>query len=161
MSAHQQPSLGYTTVLLVFHSSSSNLSLKIAAKGIPSFLCPCQLRPWKRGEEEKYNIEENWKWFVPDRFFQQNRKKKLDETHGSQWSLDWHICWQSSKKGVQCYFKVAAHCLKITQNVAFEFWILAFFTNICPIKIDLSGNTVWPQASGFQKLAKMDHFWHF
>ena len=37
--------------------------------------------------------------------------------------------------------------------------------------MDLSGNTVWPQASGFQKLAKMDHVnvarfarnveWHF
>ena len=26
------------------------------------------------------------------------------------------------------------------------------------IKIDLSGNTVLPQASGFQKLAKIDHF---
>ena len=25
----------------------------------------------------------------------------------------------------------------------------------------LCGNTVWPQASAFQKLAKMDHFWHF
>ena len=46
------------------------------------------------------------------------------------------------KKGVQCYFKVAAHCLKITQNVAFEFLILAFSTNFCPIKIDQSGNTV-------------------
>ena len=42
-----------------------------------------------------------------------------------------------------------------------NFWILAFFTNFCPIKTDLSGNTVWPQASGFQKLAKMDNFWHF
>ena len=29
------------------------------------------------------------------------------------------------------------------------------------IKCDLSGNTVWPQALGFKKLAKMDHFWHF
>ena len=50
-----------------------------------------------------------------------------------------------------------------TQNVAFEFlfFILAFSTNFCPIKIDMSGNTVWPQASCFQKLAKMDHFWHF
>ena len=84
---------------------------------------------------------------------------------------------------------VGTHCLKMTQIVAFEFWhfppifvllkvtclvtlydqkslkmifwILAFFTNFCPIKTDLSGNTVWPQASGFQKLAKMDHFWHF
>ena len=25
----------------------------------------------------------------------------------------------------------------------------------------LSGNTVWPQASGFQKIAKIDHFLHF
>ena len=40
-------------------------------------------------------------------------------------------------------------------------WILAFFINFCPIKNDLSGNTVWPKASGFQKIAKMDHFWHF
>ena len=30
-----------------------------------------------------------------------------------------------------------------------NFWILAFSINFCPIKIDLSGNTVWPQASGF------------
>ena len=42
-----------------------------------------------------------------------------------------------------------------------NFWILAFSTNFCPIKTDLSGNTVWPQALGFQKLAKMDHFRHF
>ena len=39
--------------------------------------------------------------------------------------------------------------------------ILAFSTNFCPIKIGLSGNTDWPQASGFQKLAKMDYFWAF
>ena len=36
------------------------------------------------------------------------------------------------------------------------FLILAFLTNFCPIKTDLSGNTVWQQALGFQKLAKMD-----
>ena len=41
------------------------------------------------------------------------------------------------------------------------FGILAFSTNFCPIKTDLSGNTVRPQASDFQKLAKMDHFWPF
>ena len=34
-----------------------------------------------------------------------------------------------------------------------NFWILAFFNNFCPIKTDLSGNTVRPQASDFQKLA--------
>ena len=42
-----------------------------------------------------------------------------------------------------------------------NFGILAFSNNFCPIKTDLPGNTVWPQASGFQKLAKMDHFWLF
>ena len=41
-----------------------------------------------------------------------------------------------------------------------NFWILAFFTNFCPMKTDLSGNTIWPQVSAFQKLA-LDHFWHF
>ena len=39
--------------------------------------------------------------------------------------------------------------------------ILAFSINFCTIKIELSGNTVWPQASGFQKLVKIDHFWPF
>ena len=34
-----------------------------------------------------------------------------------------------------------------------SFWILAFSTNFWPIKTDLSGNPVWPQALGFQKLA--------
>ena len=37
--------------------------------------------------------------------------------------------------------KDQAHCLKITQNVAlYFFFILAFPTNFCPIKTDLSGN---------------------
>ena len=54
-------------------------------------------------------------------------------------------------------------CLKISQKRShLIFSILAFSTNFCPIKIDLSGNTVWPQSSGiFKKLAKIDHFWHF
>ena len=42
-----------------------------------------------------------------------------------------------------------------------NFSILAFSTNFWPIKTDLSGNTVWQQASDLQKLAKMDNFWHF
>ena len=42
-----------------------------------------------------------------------------------------------------------------------KFWILVISPNFCPIKTDLSGNTVWPQASVFQKLAKMDHLRHF
>ena len=59
--------------------------------------------------------------------------------------------------GEKNFPSLPSQCLKIAQNVA----ILAFSTNFCPIKTDLSGNTVWPQASGFLKLAKMDHFWPF
>ena len=51
---------------------------------------------------------------------------------------EWHSVWKSPKM---------SH---------FYFLILAFSTNFCPVKTDLPGNTVWPQASGFQKLAKMD-----
>ena len=50
---------------------------------------------------------------------------------------------------------------KLLKMSHLNFWILAFSTNFCPIKTDLSGNTVWPLASGCQKLAKIDHFSHF
>ena len=42
-----------------------------------------------------------------------------------------------------------------------NFSILAFSLNFYPIQIDLSGNTVGPQASGFQKLAKIIQFLTF
>ena len=54
-----------------------------------------------------------------------------------------------------------SQCWKITQNVAYKFFNLGISINFCPIKSDLSGNTVWPQASGFQKLTKIDHFLAF
>ena len=56
----------------------------------------------------------------------------------------------------QVYF---THCLKTPNMSHLNFWICAFPTNFCHIESDLSGNTVWPQASGFQKLVKLDHFW--
>ena len=49
--------------------------------------------------------------------------------------------------------KVLTQCLKITLNVTFEFLNPGIFHQF------LSGNTVWPQASGFQKLDKTDQFW--
>ena len=52
--------------------------------------------------------------------------------------------------------KSISHCLKITLNIAFL--ILAFSINFCDIKIDLSGNTVWPQTSDCQKTR---HNWPF
>ena len=50
---------------------------------------------------------------------------------------------------------------KLLKMSHLNFWILAFSSMFCLIKTDLSGNTVWPRASGFQKLAKMDHLRHF
>ena len=42
-----------------------------------------------------------------------------------------------------------------------KFRIFALSSIFCRMKIDLSGNTVSPQASGFQKIAKTNHFGHF
>ena len=53
------------------------------------------------------------------------------------------------------------HCLKITQNVTFDFLPFAFSSNICPIKSDLSGNTVWPQASIRSQCCEMRLFLQF
>ena len=47
---------------------------------------------------------------------------------------------------------------KLLKMSHLNFGVLPFPTNFCPIKTDMSGNTVWPQASGFQNLAKMDNF---
>ena len=49
------------------------------------------------------------------------------------------------------YFSNFTQCLKITQNVSFNFWVLASSINCCHTKTDLPGYTVWPKASGFQK----------
>ena len=58
--------------------------------------------------------------------------------------------------GENDHFKT--QCFKITQKVTFEVLILAFSTNFCFIKNDLSGSAVWPQASAFEKLAKLTIF---
>ena len=47
--------------------------------------------------------------------------------------------------------------MKMNQYVSFELTILTLFNNFCPIKSDLSGNTVSPQTSDFE----LDHFWQF
>ena len=48
----------------------------------------------------------------------------------------------------------------MTKYVSFEFSLVSFYTFFCPIKIDLSGNTVWPQSSVFQNL-QIGHFCRF
>ena len=54
------------------------------------------------------------------------------------------------------YFEDMHNVWKLLKMSHLNCWILAFSTNFCPIKSDLSGNTVWPQASGFQIVAKID-----
>ena len=70
-----------------------------------------------------------------------SKEKHLERYNLGEFDIG-HIVWKSPKM---------SHL---------NFWTLAFFANFCPIKTDLSGNTVWPQASGFQKLAKLDNFCH-
>ena len=61
-----------------------------------------------------------------------------------------------------CHHRKVIHSVwKLPKMSHLNFLILAFSANFCPLKTDLSGNTVWPQASGFQKHAKMDHFGDF
>ena len=70
-----------------------------------------------------FNLSENTKIQASKflRLFLMSRKR-----HGIRWKMRF----------------VTPHCLKITQNVTFEFFNFGIFTNFCPIKIDLSGNTV-------------------
>ena len=73
----------------------------------------------------------------------------------SIWTLLYVLNWIENIPNILIMNLPYYHCLKMTPEVAFAFSILAFSTKFCPIKIDLSGNTVWPQAPGFQKLAKI------
>ena len=109
-------------------------------------------------EVQKWGVKVQWRqwwWFclvylrdtndvIMRGFFQ------LQSTPGSKTHFFLHFIFLSSQK-----------ILEFENCRIWIFKILAFSTNFCPIKIDLSGTTVWPQASGLQKLAKMDHFWHF
>ena len=72
-----------------------------------------------------------------------------------RWVCQWHQKHKCHVQKMLTHLTTTAHCLKITQNVAFEFLNFGIFHQF------LSGNTVWPQVSGFQNLAQMDHFWHF
>ena len=77
--------------------------------------------------------------------FLENWNVKIDANNSNTFSIfcNIHIVW------------------KLLKMSHLNFWNLAFSTNFCPTKTDLSGNTFWPQALVFQKLAKMDHFWYF
>ena len=82
--------------------------------------------------------------------------------NNGQWSEIWHVlmlCLLFLSPFSFRQVNVQPQCLKIIKKC--RIWILALSTYFCPFKCDLSGNTIWPQTSGFQKLTKMDQFWHF
>ena len=87
------------------------------------------------------------KHFIVRQLFSKGLRKHCDK-----------ISWFPLIKNTKLLSHIAWKLLKMSH---LNFWILAFSTNFCPITTDLPGNTVWPQASYFQKLAKMDHFGHF
>ena len=68
-----------------------------------------------------------------------------------------HIHFQPDFRPL-CTFLLPHRVWKSPNMSHLSFSILAFSTNFCPTKIDLSGNTVWPQASRFQKHAKLTIF---
>ena len=71
----------------------------------------------------------------------------------------------SSKVTTSSYFCLLCYLLTLFENYSkYRIWfylILAFSTNCCLIKSDMSGNAIWPQAAYFQNFAKMDNCWHF
>ena len=119
-----------------------------------------------RQNEEHNSISENhgkklWERFPPFLFRSLNFKAKLLKI-----GLNGVYAWtQFSHFFLLCLFiRMNYNCLiiwKLLKMSQLNFWILAFSANFCPIKIDLSGNTDWPQASGFQKLAKLSIFGDF
>ena len=72
------------------------------------------------------------------------------------------LCQNETCLGIFIPYEIYPHCVwKSSKMSHLNFSIMAFSINFCPIVSDLSGNTVWPQASGFQKPAKIDYFCHF
>ena len=82
-------------------------------------------------EFEKYKQSPEFKY--------KNSDISMTEFKFIWWMEYGHRMWGRTIGGF-FYIPAGTDCLKITQNVAFE--VLAFSINFCPIKTDLSGNTV-------------------
>ena len=135
---------------------------------------------WKRLKEAKELNDQKWFWFTKliniywnERQFNSSKEhpvkdkitKKID-----QWGDEllnsikvkggWgaHYSVLTFVKAMSCTNNKDNHYVhsvwKSPKMSHLNFWILAFSTNFCPIKIDLSGKTVWPQASGFKNSSK-------
>ena len=112
------------------------------------------------------NSIQEWK-FVPTQFqsfillhsFLLNIKKKLNGQR--QLRFGFYISILARKFKFSRAFTILQSVWKSPKLSHMSFSILTFSTNFCPIKIDQSGNTVWPIASDFQKLVKIHHIWLF
>ena len=73
--------------------------------------------------------------------------------------LNWYQIWYGKMNKIIWDIFEVFYTLHIDENYqkSRKFWSLALSINFCPIKIDLSGSTVWPQISGFQNSSN----WHF
>ena len=62
------------------------------------------------------------------------------------------LCQNETCLGIFIPYEIYPHCVwKSSIMSHLNFSIMAFSINFCPIISDLSGNTVWPQTSGFSK----------
>ena len=72
--------------------------------------------------------------------------------------LLWSVRKQQPKNWINPHFYPTHNVWKLLKMSHFN---LEFLITFCLIKSDLSGSTVWPQALGFQKLAKIERFGTF
>ena len=103
-----------------------------------------------------------WLWFPSFILFKKGTCSRRTKSMKVKSVLRWHL-WSytylpSVIKTEHCIDVIIHIVCKSLKTSHLYFSILAIFSNYCSIKIDLSGNTVWPRASVFQKLAKLTIF---
>ena len=79
----------------------------------------------------------------------------------SYWLVDWGLVFDAITQvldGLDTLthngFILTYVCTLFKNYSICRIWNLTFSTNFCPIKTDLSDNSVWPQAADFQNLSK-------
>ena len=123
-------------------------------------------KPASKDQSEQHTVFTLVKAEMRQTFYRHTRRveesKVMPKKNPGDFSF-WHIwclyCILMYKNRTS--FTIKHTVWKLLKMSHLIFLILAFSPIFGPIQADLSGNTVWPQASGFQKLAKMDHFWPF
>ena len=84
-------------------------------------------------------------WDLPKKFVNFKGDPYCQATMKSHFHDFFHLC------DIFIFFAKKSHLM---------FWILAFSNIFCPLEIDFTCNAVWPQASGFQKLANIFGIFH-